>query len=207
MHVDRYATRHRVFFGLGRKRPDLFGMTLPGDWIVAEAKGRSNGMESGLPSQLAAQKSMIKSINGQKPAVALGYVSSFPVPYFGVWDRLHVDVVDPPQEEVAVDIAVDLDLFWRAYYEPFVLAASTGEAVVDPPGYVVSRFPGLGLRVGLRISIYELVVGSEPITADLLGSALAESTADDGQDPIGRPDGTLVETSWAEALAIQDYDA
>lgn len=206
MHVDRYATRHGVTFGLGRKRPDLFGMTLPGDWIVAEAKGRSNGMERGLPAQLAGQKSMIKSINGTKPTVALGCVSSFPVLYSGVWDRLRVDVVDPPQEPEAADIVVDLDRFWRAYYEPFVLAAGAGEAVDDLPGYVVSRFPGLGLQVGLRTSIHELLAGDEPITADLLGSASA-SIADGGEDPIGFSDGTLIETLWADALAILDYEA
>lgn len=207
MHVDRYAGHHRVSFNLGRKRPDLFGMTASGDWIVAEAKGRSNGMESGLPATLAAQKSMIKSISGQKPAVALGCVSSFPVLYSGVWDRLHVDVVDPPPEAEAVDIVVDLDLYWRAYYAPFVLAANAGEAVDDRPGYVASRFPGLDLHVGLLTSIHELVVGLEPITAARIGSALAELTADDSRDRIDLPDGTLVETSWAEALAIQDYDA
>jgi len=206
MHVDRYATRQGVAFGLGRKRPDLFGTTSSGDWVVAEAKGRSNGMESGLPSQLAAQKSMIKSINGQKPAVALGCVTSFPILYSGVWDRLHVDVVDPPQEPEAVDIAVDLNLFWRTYYEPFVLAAGVGEAV-DLPGYVISRFPGLGLQVGLRAAVHELVVGNEPITADLLGVAIAESVADDRSDRTGFPDGTFVETSWADALGVQDYDA
>lgn len=206
MHVDRYAGHHGVSFNLGRKRPDLFGLSASGDWIVAEAKGRSNGMESGLPATLAAQKSMIKSINGQKPAVALGCVSSFPVLYPGAWDRLHVDVVDPPQEAQAVAIVVDLDHYWRAYYAPFVLAASAGVAVDDRPGYVASRFPGLGLQVGVSTSIRELVIGPEPITADRIGSALAESAADDGEAPIGAPDGTLVETSWDDALAIQDYD-
>ncbi|MFV0425783.1 MAG: hypothetical protein ACK5KU_01960 [Beutenbergiaceae bacterium] len=210
MHVDRYAIQNQVSFGSGRGRPDLFGMMSSkgtmssNDWVVAEAKGRSNGMERGLPAQLAAQKSMIKTINGQQPKVAVGCISSFPVQPRGTRDQLHVDVVDPPPESEAVGIEIDLKLFRRAYYLPFVLAADAGERVSDLPGYRLSRFPGLGLQVGLRSSIHDLVVQNTPMTAELLNSALEESRADERPDRIGFSDGTFVQTSWADALAIED---
>jgi hypothetical protein len=204
MHLDRYQGRYGLTFGTGRKRPDLFGWTSGGDWIVAEAKGRSNGMESGLPAKLAAQKSMVRTIAGASPKLALGCVATFPVLYAGTWDRLRVDVVDPPQAEKAVDIEVEPNRFLRAYFEPFEAALTAGELDDGDPNYVIARLPGLGVRVGVLRSIHDLMAQQNEQGVDALLVSLSALETELAGPYF--PDGTFVETTWNDALAIRDHE-
>jgi hypothetical protein len=202
MHVDRYASRWRVSFGRTRRRADLFGRIAPTRWVVAEAKGRSNGMESSLRQTLIDQKATVKTIAGHRPAVALGCVVSFPILSGGVRGPLRVDAFDPEPAKEAVDLNISEARFFQTYYEPFTAAIDAGQQTDGPPGYVAASLDAAGLRVGMRRDLYEAVqsgyLGENAPWTDLLGD-------EDFQDD--RQDGTFVQAQYGEAMSLRDYDA
>lgn len=201
MHVDRYADRWRLGFGLTRRRADLFGRIGPARWVVAEAKGRSNGMEASLRDTLVAQKGSIRTVAGHPPAVSFGCVASFPVLRGGVRGPMRLDAFDPKPSKEAIELDVDEARFLVAYYEPFVVAIAAGRRYEGPPGYAAASLDAVGVRVGLRQDLYTAVAeqdsGAMNAMLDVVGSDL-------GHD--GRPDGTFVETDFDEALSRRDYD-
>jgi hypothetical protein len=102
MYVDRYAERYSIGFGNTRQRADLFGLRAQ-DWIVAEAKGRSNSVESDLPQKLLSQKRSVLSIQDRPPSLALGCVISFPPQH----PALRIDAFDPesvPVEPISIPV-------------------------------------------------------------------------------------------------------
>lgn len=201
MHVDRYASRWRLNFATGRRRPDLFGRIAAARWVVAESKGRSNGMEAALSHTLKQQKGMIRSIAGHAPAVALGCVASFPTVSWRGERRMRIDVVDPESDErsVSLDEVTD-EQFLRTYYEPFLRAIEVGQPSSDEADYVASELPESGIRVGLRRAIYEAInAGESPQLSQL-------ADGDEVSDDAGMGDGTLVETQWDSALNLRDYE-
>lgn len=208
LHVDRYCQHHNVTFGPGNQRPDLFGMGTSG-WVVAEAKGRSNAMESALAAKLQTQKSMVQSINGSDPWVRVGTVSEFPPPT----QLLKLRAVDPTETVKQAEAwRVDDDRVARAYYEPFLRLLDAGELTptddasdqdADDP-LVTVNLVSIGVTVGILRSIVNLVSeaarSSGEGLAERIVSAVAEAEAD------VRSDGTRFETTWDDALARRDYD-
>jgi hypothetical protein len=176
LHVDRYSRRFNINFAVGTKqRPDLFGPGT-GGWVVAEAKGRSNSMESALRSKMEEQKRTIRTINRTPPWVAVGCVASFPPPN----RRLRIDAFDPEKtESEAIDISVDLDRFLLAYYEPFVAALDFGVPDLDPNSrFETVQLPAAGLRVGLLRGIAEAVRATRSLTVGGLAGAVSDALAD-----------------------------
>lgn len=207
MHVDRYADRWNVSFGGGRSRPDLFGPTARGDWVVAEAKGRSNAMEPGLARKLSAQKGMIRSVAGRRPAVSLGCVAHFPSLGGGLRAPLRVEAVDPEFGQEAINLDVVEDSFYRAYYEPFVAAIEMAQpSNLSNESVLIADFPTIGLRVGLRRDLYDATTrpdGTPQEWTDLLMEGDDAMTADLNDL---RSDGTLVRATWSDQLGRSDYE-
>jgi len=115
MHVDVY----RQQFGLQMipygGRPDLFGRSVSGDWIVAESKGRTNWHDSGALERAKTQAQQVTSIAGVAPALRMGLVTSFT----NGWLSLFVD--DPPTSRTRKPLNYkisDVELK-AAYYAPF----------------------------------------------------------------------------------------
>jgi hypothetical protein len=204
MHVDRYASRWRVQFGSTRRRADMFGRIGPKRWVVAEAKGRSNGMESALRQTLIEQKGAVRTIAGYVPEIALGCVASFPILSGGIRGPMRVDAVDPEVgKSESFDLSINEGRFLQAYYEPFAAAIDSGQAIAVPPtGYVAASLGSSGLQVGMREGLYSAVQGSrggkEAAWSELL------TAVDDGDR---RRDGTFVSADYGDALSLQDYDS
>lgn len=195
MHVDRYASRWNLTFDHARRRADLFGQISPSQWVVAEAKGRSNGMESSLRRTLIEQKATVRTVAGHRPAVALGCVAHFPLASGGVQGPMRVDAFDPEPDKEAVDLDVTEDEFFLTYYEPFAAAIDTGERTDGPPGYVAAILLGTGLRVGMREGLYDAVRSD--------GRRRSRSwfeILDNTNFPEGRPDGTYM---YRQIMAIR----
>lgn len=207
MHVDRYANRWGVVFGGGRSRPDLFGPTATGEWVVAEAKGRSNGMESGLARKLRDQKGMVREVEGRPPAVSLGCVAHFPPLSSGLRGPLRVEAVDPDLDEEAVALDISKDKYFRAYYEPFVSAINMGQpSGLSSDDVLVADFPTIGLSVGMLRNLYaavQLPDESLPPWSDLL---MQGSVAKVAGGASARPDGTFVRASWSDQLGAADIE-
>lgn len=204
MHVDRYSDRYRVNFTT-RRRADLFGLRRPEGWVVAEAKGRSNLMESDLEQKLSAQKRSIASISGEPPWLALGYVASFPPNFEG----MRVDVFDPKEPDVeAIAFDVDLDRYMLAYYEPFLEAIEFGEAEPGRVDYTFARFDILGIRIGLLRSIADRVQRAR--VGEVAGLYVFVIGALDRVSAVAAVpfrDGTIVETDWEDSITLNDWEA
>lgn len=203
LHIDRYAQRYSVSFDPGRQRPDLFGNS-PDGWVVAEAKGRSNAMESGLRRKLEDQKRMVRSISGSVPWVAVGCVAAFPPPERTM--RLHAFDPDEPSKE-ALEIQFDRDRFALAYYEPFLRVLDLDQPLAgdDRDGGATASLPPAGVYIGLLPAVEDRVReaadGGLDGLADDLSSLLDQTTkAADSQFR----DGSYFETSWQESLTLDD---
>ena len=204
LHVDRYASRYGVTFAGTRKRADLFGLG-PQGWVVAEAKGRSNGMEKDLPRTLVAQKRSVKSISGDRPWLALGCVAAFPPHMY----ELSITAVDPDEEgPEPVDIDLDLDGYLLAYYEPFLAAINAGASDVRGQRYLTAHLGLLDVRIGVRrdlaIRLQQARQGEVSGLAERV-FGLLDTRVEPDEAATGFPDGTLVGTNFADAIALNDW--
>jgi hypothetical protein len=204
MHIDRYSSRYGTRFSPGRKRADLFGRG-PGGWVIAEAKGRSNAMESELRQKLFSQKRSIVSVAGERPWIALGCVASFPPNT----QEMRIDAFDPEDEELEpIELEeVGIDRYVRAYYEPFVAAVEAGEIEQGSDQVVIARFPSLRLRVGLLREIVGEMRGSRQDSLGLYESVTSILAASPGRTSTLFRDGTFIEADWEDALSINDWEA
>ena len=202
LHIDRYSSQYAVSFGGTRKRADLIGYS-PRGWIVAEAKGRSRSMEPTLRKKLMDQKSSVSSIAGSPPSIALGCVSSFPL-----GGSMRVDAFDPdqPSEEAVRYDQIDLDRYLYTYYNAFLNALGLGERI-DNGQFVMTDFGVFGVRIGLLSTIVDLTRRASA------GSGL-KGFSEDVQDrllsaidiaPVMFSDGSFVETRWADAVQVSDW--
>jgi hypothetical protein len=205
LHVDRYSRRFNVNFATGTgQRPDLFGQG-HGGWVVAEAKGRSNSMERALMRKMIGQKRVIRSVNGSPPWVAVGCVASFPAPS----RQLRVDAFDPAETEPeSVDLEADLNLFFLAYYEPFVAAldlgtASDQESMLKSPAspFETVRFSAVGVQVGLVPRIADAVRSARPPTYEGLARSVLEALEDRPSEAFA--DGSWIRGDWSDSISLR----
>lgn len=77
LHYATYAGGYAITTAPGGSRPDLIGLTATGDWVVFEAKGRSNGLEAGVIATAKLQSQQILTIDGQAPACRVGMATYF----------------------------------------------------------------------------------------------------------------------------------
>lgn len=149
-HVSKIDPLY-IAFHPGDSRPDLIGDDMNGDWIVAEAKGRTNGFCS--KTMLAAKKQtlQIKNINGKKPILRVAFQSHFN-------KHLELAVADPPEpDRNAKDLNFDKVFAIRQYYEYLVNVLMNSNSSRDTKhGSVrIIEFKEIGLTVGLLESILE----------------------------------------------------
>ena len=175
--------------------------------MVAEAKGRSNAMESGLARKLRDQKGMVREVEGRPPAVSLGCVAHFPPLRSGLRGPLRVEAVDPDLDEEAVALDISKDKYLRAYYEPFVSAIDMGQpSGMSSDDVLVADFPTLGLSVGMLRDLYasvQLPDESLPPWSDVL---MQGSVAKVAGGASARADGTFVRASWSDQLGAADIE-
>ncbi|TKA08561.1 hypothetical protein [Actinacidiphila oryziradicis] len=170
-------------------------------------------MSTDLPGKLAAQKRSIKEIDGEAPEVAFGCVSSFPRDPADRAPSLRLDAFDPVEDEItATALAVNLDRFLLAYYEPYLAAVDMGDTDSGSGPVLAARFEHFGIRVGLLRSIADRVrqaldgqvTGLHGAVKEILQHTQEQVLAE-FDDRVNVNDGTLVETTWEAALTLTDY--
>jgi hypothetical protein len=77
LHHATYAGGYAITTAAGGSRPDLIGLTATGDWVVFEAKGRSNGLEAGVVETAKLQSLQILTIGGLAPVCRAGLAAYF----------------------------------------------------------------------------------------------------------------------------------
>lgn len=199
MHLDRYGARFGAAYAATRKRADLIGLG-PTGWVVAEAKGRSNGMEAALRGKLIAQKRSVRSIAGVPPALALGCVTSFPPPA----GDMRLDAFDPTESDLeSIDVEVDVDSYLLAYYEPFLAALDAGSRD-DADGVARAVFAGAGVTMGLRRDVEQRArAAAEGAVQGLAADLLRLRAGRDNEEE--HLDGSYFQTEWQEALTLGDF--
>lgn len=131
----------------GNSRPDLIGLSLSNKWIVAEAKGRTNGFDNNALNKAKNQSRMISTINGSLPLYRFGSES-----YFN--PHLTMELIDPPAVDGAIDINFNIDHALIKYYEIAFFIKEYGKVYED---FYIFELKELNLRIGLPSKIISII--------------------------------------------------
>lgn len=135
----------------GSSRPDLVGEDSIGNWIVVEAKGRSNGFNYKSLQGAKNQTKQIISINGINPKYRIASQS-----YFNSFLELAIE--DPPEaNENGEAIKIDRGQALFEYYRPLTSFLSNSKNSRQSPygTFRVLEIPEYNLTIGLLESILE----------------------------------------------------
>lgn len=156
VHLDQFAgTTNLPSKG---ERPDLVGADLSGAWLVAEAKGRSNGWDEHAETKAKQQTRRLRRINGSWPAVRVASQSYFE------FDELRVSLVDPDEyEDGSLDLDVSRSQLVDAYYRWLLQLLDESGQDRDRQGeqYRVASLPELDAEVGMSSTLRRLLLGGE----------------------------------------------
>jgi hypothetical protein len=143
-----------LIFNRGSKsQPDLIGQSSAGDWIVVEAKGRTNGLDNKALSKAKLQTSMIRTVNGTPPSLRVALQTYFD-------DELRVRIDDPTDAKPeALDVQIDLDAALARYYSvaTAITAKNPTTEQVGDHEFVTRVDDDSGVTIGLQTSIWESV--------------------------------------------------
>ena len=143
-----------ISFKRGSKsQPDLIGQNSTGDWIVVEAKGRTNYLNSAALIKAKEQTEMIRSINGKPPVLRVALQAYFD-------SRLSVRIDDPSDSKPeALDIKLDMDAAMSRYYA--IAKALTAKSVVRETignhQYLTHFDEDSGITIGVEVPLSESV--------------------------------------------------
>ena len=204
MHVDRYSNRWNVKMTNGKVRPDLFGFKdcHSSDWVVAEAKGRSQSPRKALKESIHKQKNSIGSINKSQQILSLGCVT-----FLGAGGEYTLEVIDPDETPPdSLNLVIGRDQLLLSYYEPFLEAISTADRTGSDGGTTYVDFEDLRLRLGLNTALFNrtnsAIRGNLRGFADNVGEILSNQAPDQNSGTYF-PDGSVFRTYWDE-LQQQD---
>lgn len=179
-----YDTYYHLAHGVGpiSRRPDLIGRTMAGEWIVVEAKGRTNGWTDRLMASAKSQARTIDRIVHPGGAIDPIDANVASVSFFDGegWSLL---MEDPKPKPGPLRLGAPVEDLYRAYYRPliaYVTSALEGDTattvVIDDKEFKVVHDADLDIFVGLSAAVLE----SEG--TNLEGIAAGVSAAPDTRD-------------------------
>jgi hypothetical protein len=149
MHLDVYrAILDPVL--LGASKPDLVGLTQDGEWIVVEAKGRTNTFVASVLTDAKLQTQQLTTIQGMAPVLRMATLS-----FFDSAGILRMAVEDPKSEQRMriPDLPLTPGLILESYYRPFETrierALATKQEKLRGQTFRVAQLPELDMWVGL----------------------------------------------------------
>ena len=160
MHLDvytRFATgSDRVFIEKWKEhcniRPDLIGLDTNGDWVVVEAKGRTNNMSHINLAKAKSQTENIRKINGQDPILRFANSTYFSQ---NIW---HFSLLDPEEfHESAPDIEITQGQFLRDYYATifhFLQHKESEKIKYNNHFFTVRTLKGTTVKVGIETNLF-----------------------------------------------------
>ncbi|MBN2006409.1 MAG: hypothetical protein JXA21_23860 [Anaerolineae bacterium] len=146
IHFAKYTGSYTL---IGSKRPDLIGFKGNDDWIVIEAKGRTNNIAAGELEHAKQQVLSLAMIDEQNPILRAVVAGSFPKRY------LTVTLDDPEHDkETKTSLKLDPDQFVRDYYRPFIDLVEhsdrTGEYLIKDWRFITVQLEELDIEVGVN---------------------------------------------------------
>ena len=181
-----------------KSQPDLIGQNRSGDWLVFEAKGRTNGLDANALTKAKSQTKMIRTVNKSKPHLRVALQAYFE-------DNLSVRLDDPPESDPeAVDVEIDLNAALSRYYSVATAIALRSQSRETFQGQeYVSRFDeDSGITIGVESSILSAVsAGNFSVLRERLASS-GEAPLKSAENAAVYPDGLFVRLDgrWSQQL-------
>jgi len=147
VHLDNMRKAKRICFS-GPMRPDLIGEDNTDEWVVVEAKGRTNTYSQTAQNKAKQQSLSITSINGKKPKVHTACQT-----YFG--KNMKIKFEDPEPEYEGLEIDINRERFLDEYYEPFTRVEDLKEVNYSEGEFFEISLEQTGVTVGIYRNMYE----------------------------------------------------
>lgn len=149
-HLSRFKKSGGKLTLNGNSQPDLIGLNNRRDWIVIEAKGRTNGFSSGALSKAKDQTRKLRKINGQFPTLRIGIQAYF---------SPHLEImIDDPEEfdDDAVDIFAEQRDLLQGYYSfaHSITKGSNDVRTIHGRQFAFHHVEDIGLTIGLDRRIH-----------------------------------------------------
>jgi hypothetical protein len=185
-----------------RSQPDLIGLNRAGNWVVAEAKGRTNGYSPEAMTKAKLQTRQLRMINGTYPSLRVGIQA-----YFS--PDLNFAVSDPDEyEDNAEDIEFDLRAAIHDYYS-YVLGSSQ---VARAPRKILGReyqfrtIEETGVSIGIDTATLKRLEQDGDFKAPFVFESAQIGVMDDEQVTVAFPDGLAVslDQRWSESRMRRD---
>jgi len=130
-HVSNFSGTLKIY-GKTKSRPDLIGRNKRGEYVIVEAKGRTNTFDSAAQLKAKSQSKVIASIGGMKPILKVASQSYFK-------NFLKVCFEDPEGiDEQSIDLEISEDDFFRSYYGQFSSLTENDLSLLKPLGIQLS---------------------------------------------------------------------
>lgn len=160
-------------------RPDLIGLNKSKNWVVIEAKGRSNNLGLTKLSEAKDQTKNIKKINGQYPYLRFANSTFFKK---DVWT---FSLIDPEEYyKDAPSLEISYGQFLRDYYFNIfniLKTNSTYSFVHNDSLFVVTELSGTNLFLGMLYDIYYRLLEIE-LTDDKMFEELIMNSLKNNED-------------------------
>jgi hypothetical protein len=187
LHFAVYGQNYQIAAGQGASRPDLIGLSASGNWFVFEAKGRSNGFDSGALVTAKDQAEQINLIDNVAPLCRIASQSFFST------NGLRFRMDDPQRSRSNRPRTLDITRndFEHAYYDPI-------RAIVESRGSITQL--AVARRTFRGAQIKELDCWIALAEQDVSLTDQSEPNSPFSSEYIGN-DGVLVRlgSSWSEA--------
>jgi hypothetical protein len=182
MHLDVYADKLNPQTVKGRSKPDLVGFNQRSQWIVIEAKGRSNKRDDKAIIKAKTQAVNLRTIAGQPPVLRIALQSYFRE------SQIEIYWSDPePNEDEKFDLEIELEDFYKSYYSRFLEIFRENDAVetenIDENPFHILNFEEIDLKLGLHASLLNQGTGSITDAVRQMGSI--HTATDDPNKKIG----------------------
>lgn len=181
MHLDSYKQSLSPQIANGG-RPDLVGLDKNSNWIVIEAKGRSNELDRKVVNRAKEQAGLLVNIAGQKTRLNIGFVC-----YFSNQDyALQIHLQDPTPSEVnGFELNIETNDYLLDYYYPileFLVSDHEQTGILqhdNDRSYIFKRIPEADIQIGLDREVLSLLTHQKrEFSSNDLISILAKTWSD-----------------------------
>jgi len=130
-HISNFSGTLKTY-GKTKSRPDLIGLNNRGEYVIVEAKGRTNEFDSIAQLKAKSQSKVIASVGGNKPILRVASQS-----YFKNCLKVHFEDPEGIDEE-SIDLEISEDDFFRTYYGRFSSLTENDLSLLKPLGIQLS---------------------------------------------------------------------
>jgi hypothetical protein len=176
----------------------MVGLTAAGQWVVVEAKGRTNGFVASVLDSAKTQTQQLTTIQGIAPVLRIASLS-----FFDNTGILHAAINDPQEEREKIpDLPLTPGLILDSYYRPFKARFDQALTVIQEEvrgeTFRVVHFPEFDTWVGLSETLRQPGTTAEQI-----------ASVDVSSSEFVGPDGILIRlgTAWSpENMKLQPQE-